>query len=108
MSLTREEQETVILFDNDSDEARIYTASPQMIKKLETLRKNFPDCYRIIEQTDCSKTFVCPKNLITLRKPRMETAEDRARKSRRMREFNLNKKTDSVSRVCIEEKLNDR
>ncbi|MCD8337743.1 MAG: hypothetical protein LUD18_10850 [Lachnospiraceae bacterium] len=99
MQLTRGEQETVILFDNDSDEARIYTASPQMMKKLEMLRKNYPDCYRMIEQTDYSMTFVCPKNLITLRKPRMETAEDRARKSRRMREFNLNKKSDSASRV---------
>lgn len=99
MALTREEQETVILFDNDSDEARIYTASPRMMKKLETLEENYPDYYRKIEQTDCSKTFVCSKNLITLRKPRMETAEDRARKSRRMREFNLNKKSDSASRV---------
>lgn len=99
MLLTKEEQETVILFDNDSDEARIYTASPQMMKKLETLIKNYPDCYRMIEQTDCSKTYVCPKKLITLRKPRMETTENRARKSRQMREFNLNKKLDSVSQT---------
>ncbi|MCD7884880.1 MAG: hypothetical protein LUI87_14430 [Lachnospiraceae bacterium] len=39
MPLTRGEQETVILFDNDSDEARIYTASPQMMKKLESFKK---------------------------------------------------------------------
>ena len=37
MRLTRQEQETVINFNNSSQTASIYTASPQMIRKLDAL-----------------------------------------------------------------------
>lgn len=37
MRLTRQEQETVINFDNSSQTASIYTASPQLVRRLEAL-----------------------------------------------------------------------
>ena len=35
MKLTKYEQETIINFNNDEQEASIYTASPQMMRKLD-------------------------------------------------------------------------
>ena len=37
MKLTKYEQETIINFNNDEQEASIYTASPQMMRKLDAL-----------------------------------------------------------------------
>ena len=38
MKLTKYEQETIINFNNDEQEASIYTASPQMMRKLDALK----------------------------------------------------------------------
>lgn len=47
MRLTKAEQETVINFDNSTQTASIYTASPQMMRKLDALAKAYPEHYRI-------------------------------------------------------------
>ena len=42
MKLTKYEQETIINFNNDEQEASIYTASPQMMRKLDALAGALP------------------------------------------------------------------
>ena len=93
MRLTRQEQETVINFDNSSQTASIYTASPQMMRKLDALAAAYPEHYRIAERTEVSKTYSCDKKLITLRKPRKQNEAHRQWTSERMRQKNLRKKT---------------
>ena len=70
MKLTKYEQETIINFNNDEQEASIYTASPQMMRKLDALAAAYPEHYQVVEQTEVSKTYSCEKHLINLRKPR--------------------------------------
>lgn len=56
MKLTKYEQETIINFNNDEQEASIYTASPQMMRKLDALAAAYPEHYQVVEQTEVSKT----------------------------------------------------
>ena len=57
MKLTKYEQETIINFNNDEQEASIYTASPQMMRKLDALAAAYPEHYRVVGQTEVSKTY---------------------------------------------------
>ena len=54
MKLTKYEQETIINFNNDEQEASIYTASPQMMRKLDALAAAYPEHYRVVGQTEVS------------------------------------------------------
>lgn len=92
MKLTKAEQETVINFDNGSQAASIYTASPQMMRRLDALAADYPEHYRITAKTEVSKTYSCDKKLITLRKPRKENEAHREWARERMRQRNLRKK----------------
>ena len=55
MKLTKYEQETIINFNNDEQEASIYTASPQMMRKLDALAAAYPEHYQVVEQTEAGK-----------------------------------------------------
>ena len=48
MKLTKYEQETIINFNNDEQEASIYTASPQMMRKLDALAAAYPEHYQVV------------------------------------------------------------
>ena len=85
MKLTKYEQETIINFNNDEQEASIYTASPQMMRKLDALAAAYP------EQTEVSKTYSCEKHLINLRKPRKVNEEHSQWARQRMQEMNRHK-----------------
>ena len=49
MKLTKYEQETIINFNNDEQEASIYTASPQMMRKLDALAAAYPEHYQVVK-----------------------------------------------------------
>ncbi|MDE7183818.1 MAG: hypothetical protein K2O40_04905 [Lachnospiraceae bacterium] len=63
-------QETVINLNADEDEASVYTANPAWIRKMDKLCKQFPEVIRIKSWTEVSKTYVLPKNLVRIGKPR--------------------------------------
>ena len=48
MAYTRQEQETSIVWDDEEKTARIYTASPVSMRKLDGLCNDFPEEYRKI------------------------------------------------------------
>lgn len=91
MKLTKYEQETIINFNNDEQEASIYTASPQMMRKLDALAAAYPEHYQVVEQTEVSKTYSCEKHLINLRKPRKVNEEHSQWARQRMQEMNRHK-----------------
>ena len=75
MTLSRYEQEVVINLNADEEEATVYTANPAMdmilhIRKMDKLNKEFPEVIRLKSWTEVSKTYVLPKNLVRIGKPR--------------------------------------
>ena len=71
MKLSRYEQEVVINLNADEDEATVYTANPAWIRKMDKLHKEFPDIIRVKSWMEVSKTYVLPKNLVRIGKPRV-------------------------------------
>lgn len=51
MSISREEMETTIVWDEKDKVARIWTASPVTQRKLDKLVEQFPDVYKRTGQT---------------------------------------------------------
>ena len=100
MKLTKYEQETIINFNNDEQEASIYTASPQMMRKLDALAAAYPEHYQVVEQTEVSKTYSCEKHLINLRKPRKVNEEHSQWARQRMQEMNCHKMREIYERTA--------
>ena len=71
MKLSRYEQEIVINLNADEDEATVYTANPVWIRKMDKLHKEFPDIIRLKSWTEVSKTYVLPKKLVRIGKPKV-------------------------------------
>ena len=71
MKLSRYEQEVVINLNADEDEATVYTANPAWIRKMDKLCNEFPEVIRLKSWTEVSKTYVLPKNLVRIGKPRI-------------------------------------
>ena len=42
MKLTPEERETIILYDESTEQAKVYTHDPKLIVKLERLNRKYP------------------------------------------------------------------
>ena len=70
MKLSRYEQEVVINLNADEEEATVYTANPVWMRKMDKLHKEFPDIIRLKSWTEVSKTYVLPKNLVRIGKPK--------------------------------------
>ena len=90
--LTLEEQETIILFDNSSPIAEIYTHDRPLKRKISEACKKRPD---IIEHTGSNgeggETYLIPKKYISVRVPRLLTDEEKLKCAVRLNE-NRNKK----------------
>lgn len=70
MKLSRYEQEVVINLNADENEATVYTSNPAWIRKMDKLHKEFPGIIQLKSWTEVSKTYVLPKTLIKIGKPR--------------------------------------
>lgn len=83
MAYSRYEQETSIVWDEDEKVARIYTASPVTIRKLEKLVAACPEAYRRVwEQPDgLARKYEVNKRYIRFGKPASEARKEAARKN---------------------------
>lgn len=98
-SLSRYEQETIIRFDEEGPEAKLYTASPVWMRKMDKLTAENPADFREIRAEKCqgeicAKTYTFPKSLITIRtKARASsmTEEQKAAAAERIRAINAAK-----------------
>lgn len=78
--LTKEERETVIIFNEASDMAILDTASLPMMRKMGKLCDEFPDVYKVVKTDGRGARYELPKNLITVRRPRkVEMTEEQRR-----------------------------
>lgn len=86
MKLSLYEQETIINFNAEEKFMEIYTADPVMMRKLDKLCNTNPELYKLKREDECSKTYVCEnKKMLSLRKPRILTEEQRKEISKRLR-----------------------
>lgn len=77
--LTKYEMETVINYNLRDKTAKIYTAIPREIARLDALCEKYPKHYKCIAQDSVSKTYECAsKKLIKINKPVILTEEQKA------------------------------
>ena len=70
MSLSRQEQETIILFNEAEDAASIYTYNGKLKRRLEQMSLKFPA--EVMLKATCptgAVTYELPKGLISVRQP---------------------------------------
>ncbi|MBQ8134117.1 MAG: hypothetical protein IJ192_06935 [Clostridia bacterium] len=79
MNLSRLEQETIVNYNAGEQTAKVYTRDRAVMRRLDTLVNEYPDLYRLIGETDIDKTYSMPKSLVSYRKPRKLTDEQRER-----------------------------
>ena len=77
--LTRYEMETIINYNAGGQTAIIYQNDKAVMRKLDKLVAEFPDTYKLIDQTDIDKVYSLPKSYVNYRKPRAISTEQRER-----------------------------
>ena len=88
MKLSRYEQETVINYNVAEREASVYTADPNMMKRMDKLVSQFPEVFQVENVTEVSKSYLVPKEYIKIRKPRMVSEEQREQARANMKQIN--------------------
>ena len=88
MILTRSEQETIVNYNAAEQTATVYTRDRAVMRRLDGLTRDYPDQYRLIDETDIDKTYEMPKSLINYRKPLRLSKEQREAARERMRMLN--------------------
>ena len=67
MNLTRNEQETILLFNEGENEAEIYTHNAKLKKKLKTAMEKHPNLYRLKATNKYGgETYIFPKKYLTI------------------------------------------
>ena len=84
MKLTRYEEETIINFNAGDQTATLYTRDPAVMRKVDALVTEYPDIFKCIGETDIDKTYEMPKAVVTYRKPRRITKEQRSAAKKRI------------------------
>lgn len=81
--LTRAEQETTITWDEEEKIARIYTASPVTMRKLDKLVEEFPDDYQLTQTfiNPAAKRYTVPARYIRFGKPASEARREANRRN---------------------------
>lgn len=85
--ITKSEQETSIVWDAEQKRARIYTADPVSIRKLDKLCDEFPTEYAHVWSDDdgTAKKYEVPARFIRFGKPSSRTMNDEQRQAARER-----------------------
>jgi len=77
MTISRQEQETIVNYNAAEHTATVYTRDKTVMRRLDALVMDFPDHYRLIGETDIDKTYEMPKSFVSYRKPRQLSDEQR-------------------------------
>ena len=86
MNLSRQEQETIILFNEAEQEATVYTHNKALQRRLDGFCTENPRC--TLEKMDGSaKTYKVPKKYISVRRTPLYTEETRAKMANNAREI---------------------
>jgi hypothetical protein len=61
------------------------------MREVDSLVIKYPDVFRFVSQTDIDKTYEMPKTVISYRKPRRLSEEQKNKAKERMARINLSK-----------------
>lgn len=81
---TREEQETIINYNQSGDTASVYTFNPTLIKQLDRLAKEYDTVIKESE-TESSRTYIIPKKWVKIRPPRKMSDENKQKAAERLK-----------------------
>ncbi len=87
-NLTKYEMETVVNYNAAEQTATVYTRDKSVMRKLDRLVADYPDTYKLINQTDIDKTYSMPKTYVNYRKPRVLSDKQREQARQRMSKLN--------------------
>ena len=77
MKLSAYERETIILFNETSEPAEVFTYNKKMIRKLDKLAQKFPDEFKLKADNGAGgMTYIVPKNRILISTPKRKTATE--------------------------------
>jgi len=85
MSLTRYERETIINFNEEDDDVSVYTRSKTMMTKMDKLVKKFPDTFKINEEFEEGREYICHKKYVSIRPPRALSDKHKTQLSQRFK-----------------------
>lgn len=89
-NLTKYEMETVVNYNAAEQTATVYTRDKSVMRRLDRLVADYPDTYKLINQTDIDKTYSMPKSYVNYRKPRVLSSKQREQARQRMKKLNSN------------------
>lgn len=87
-NLTKCEMETVVNYNAGEQTATVYTRDKSVMRRLDRLVADYPDSYKLLNQTNIDKTYSMPKLYVTYRKPRAISDEQREQARQRMAKLN--------------------
>ena len=87
-NLTKYEMETVVNYNAGEHTATVYTRDKSVMRRLDRLVADYPDSYKLLNQTNIDKTYSMPKLYVTYRKPRAVSDEQREQARQRMAKLN--------------------
>ena len=87
-NLTKYEMETVVNYNAGEQTATVYTRDKSVMRRLDRLVVDYPDSYKLLNQTEIDKTYSIPKSFVTYRKPRTVSDEQREQARQRMAKLN--------------------
>lgn len=89
-NLTKYEMETVVNYNAAEQTATVYTRDKAVMRRLDRLVSDYPDTYKLINQTNIDKTYSMPKTYVNYRKPRVLSDKQREQARQRMKKLNSN------------------
>lgn len=93
MSLSRLEQETIIVFNEQEQEAIIETFKSSLIKRLNKLCKEYPDKFKFVsEYTEGCRKYIVSKKYVRIGSPKIVSDEQREAMSKRAKKMWEDKK----------------
>lgn len=91
--LSKYEQKTIINFNVAESDAMVFTRDKAVIRKLDSIGKEFPEVYKCIGETDIDKTYSMPKQYVSYRKPRRISANRREQIKEQISQLNCKRKS---------------
>lgn len=86
--LSKYEKETNVNFNMEDQKATLYTCQTGLMNKLDKLCDLYPEYYKLLQRDQQSKTYELNKELISFRKPRILTPEQKIEFVKRIKKNN--------------------
>lgn len=103
MELTRQERETIIVFNEEEKTAKVFTYNGKLQRKLKDLAEKFPDhCIFDFENGHGGVSYTVNKKLVSIKMPQTKvmTEEQRQAAAERMRALRQRQKEQQTCECC--------